>query len=129
MKTDVGIKLRNNTGRTSHQRWSTATTQVCWSNIRRNGGGLLDYNFEKREGKLDECVSVRLFHVRNHKNSLIELGIEPLSEKLSEKCNKFTGSPRRSYTIRPANVYESRNVLKSSNRYTRYVRKVMRLIR
>jgi hypothetical protein len=56
------------------------------SNI-KGDGGRLDCIPEKREGKLDECVSVRLYQVRNHKNSLIKLGIGPLSEKFSEKFN------------------------------------------
>jgi len=44
------------------------------SNIKRDGGRL-DCIPEKREGKVDECVSVRLYHLRNHKNSLIKLGM------------------------------------------------------
>jgi len=56
------------------------------SNIKRESGGL-DCIPEKREGKLDECVSVCLYHLRNHKNSLIKLGIGPLSEKFPEEFN------------------------------------------
>jgi len=56
------------------------------SNIKRDGG-CLDNIREKREGKLDECVSIRLYHLRNHKNSLIKFGIGPLSEKFSKKFN------------------------------------------